>query len=370
MGTRSAARPTTIAPAAAERELPLPPFFSAAHAEDWSYHADVPALGALATAWRRQHGLHPAVPAGGTVLLLVDEQKDFCAREGTLFVGGPSGRGASDDAVRTARFVYHNLHTIDQVVCTLDAHVPFQIFFPAFWLEGDEPPRAHREVRLADLQRGALRPHPDMAALLTGWAGGDRRWLEQQVAFYCRELERQGRYTLYLWPPHCLVGSAGHSLLGVIEEARLFHSFARSAENPLFLKGQEPLTEHYSVLRPEITAAFDGRPLWRHARDLADRLLAADRVIVAGQASSHCVRATLLDLLELLRAEAPRQVERVYLLEDCMSPVVVPDPERPGTPRFDFSARADEALAHCAAHGMHRVTSIVPMASWPALAPA
>ncbi len=62
----------------------------------------------------------------------------------------------------------------------------------------------------------------------TPWlAGGDYDWLLRQVEYYCQELERKGKYKLYLWPPHCLLGSAGHDLAGVIQEARMFHAHAR-----------------------------------------------------------------------------------------------------------------------------------------------
>ena len=49
--------------------------------------------------------------------------------------------------------------------------------------------------------------------------------IQRRVEFYCAELEAAGKYTLYLWPPHCLLGSDGHALAGVIHEARLFHAF-------------------------------------------------------------------------------------------------------------------------------------------------
>jgi len=47
-------------------------------------------------------------------------------------------------------------------------------------------------------------------------------------------------------------------------------------------------------------------------------------VIIAGQAKSHCVAWTIDDLLEDIIAQDRRLVEKVYLLEDCTSAVVVP----------------------------------------------
>ncbi len=124
---------------------------------------------------------------------------------------------------------------------------------------------------------------------------------------YCEQLERRGRYQLYLWPPHCLLGSRGHTMVGVVQEARLFHAYARRAEAEIEIKGTSLLTEHYSVL-----GAGDRHGARRHAaRDgvftLAEKLMAADRLVIAGQASSHCVKNTLEDLLRWIeRARSER----------------------------------------------------------------
>ena len=56
-----------------------------------------------------------------------------------------------------------------------------------------------------------------------------------------------------------LLGSPGHALVEVIEEARLFHAYARTAAAPVELKGGNPLTENYSALSPELLRRFDGR---------------------------------------------------------------------------------------------------------------
>jgi nicotinamidase-related amidase len=91
------------------------------------------------------------------------------------------------------------------------------------------------------VRSGAVRPSPSVAAWL---CGGDVAWLARQAEFYCAELERAGKYTLYLWPPHCLLGGDGHALAGVIQEARLFHAFARDARDSIEMKGGHPLTEN------------------------------------------------------------------------------------------------------------------------------
>ena len=61
---------------------------------------------------------------------------------------------------------------------------------------------------------------------------------------------------------------------------------------------------------------------------------------------------TLEDLLEDV---AP---DRVYLLEDCTSPVQVPGV-------VDFTDEANEAVARFAERGVHVVRSAEPIDAWP-----
>jgi nicotinamidase-related amidase len=60
---------------------------------------------------------------------------------------------------------------------------------------------------------------------------------------------------------------------------------------------------------------------------------------------------------DLLRA-APEIAPKLYLLEDCTSPVVVPD-------AVDYTDDADAAFERFAAAGAHIVSSSEPMAKWP-----
>lgn len=343
--------------------LPVPPGFDPARAADRSYRPDAGRVFEAASAWRQRHSI---LPAGEdrlkTRLLLIDLQKDFCFPDGALYAGGRSGRGALEDSERICRFIFENLARLTEVTCTLDTHLPHQIFFPSFWVDREGralPP--HREVRAGDVRRGDARPSP-----AASWASGRApAWLERYAEHYCVSLERAGKYRLYLWPFHCLLGSDGHELVGAVDEARLFHAFARGARNGVELKGSDPLTEHYSVLAPEVLAAHDGAPVgWRNER-LATELLAADMLIVAGQAASHCVRHTLEDLLEEIRRRDERLAGKVYILEDCMSSVAVPDPAAPGRFLFDFTDAARAALEGLRAAGMHVVSSATPMEEWP-----
>lgn len=342
-------------------ELPLPTHYRAEHAASFAYQPDVGALLQAAATFRETHRVPSASEDRERVrMLLIDVQKDFCFPEGTLYVAGRSGTGAVEDNRRVAEFIYRNLDQLTELLATLDTHHAWQIFFPAFWQDASgRPLTAHRTVSVENVTSGAVRPDPSLAAFLTG---GDVAALNAQALHYVQELERAGRYTLYLWPPHCLLGTDGHALAGVIQEARLFHTFVRHAKNPLVAKGEHAFTENYSVLRPEVLTRPDGSALAERDHALLEVLLESDRLIICGEAASHCVRSTVDDLLEAIRERDPALAQRVYLLTDCMSSVAVPDGK--GGFLSDFTEETEAALSRYAEAGMHLVASTTPMADW------
>ena len=341
--------------------LPNPSFFDPKHAADWSYRPDVARLAAAAGAWRTEHAIKPSAADERRIhLLLIDVQKDFCFPDGTLYVAGRSGRGAIDDSRRIAELIYRNLGAITDITTTLDTHLAYQIFFPSFWLDrAGQPLSAFRTITADEIAAGDVRPNPAIAKWL---CGGNYTWLCKQVLHYCKELERAGKYQLYLWPPHCLLGSDGHALVGVIHEARMFHAFARTSQSHVEVKGGNPLTENYSVLRPEVLSRFDGAALAQRNTQFVQTLLAADAVIIAGQAASHCVKSTIDDLLGEIAAQDPKLASKVYLVTDCMSAVTVPDGN--GGFAADFTAQADAALQKFADAGMHLVKSTDSIDTW------
>ncbi len=347
--------------------LPNPPFYEAGNVARADYWPDQQQMLVEAAHWRRRYTIAPCGADRFVLhLLLVDMQKDFCLPEGSLYVAGHSGRGALEDSRRTAEFIYRELSRITHITTTLDSHLAYQVFSPSFWLDANgRHPSPHQEINVADLDAGRFRPNPAVAPWL---CDGDYEWLRRQVRYYCEELEREGKYTLYLWPPHCIIGSEGHALVGLVHEARLFHDYVRQSQSWTEVKGNNPLTENYSVLRPEVLTRHDGGVLAEKNTRFLGRLLEADAVLIAGQAASHCVRFTIEDLLGEASARQLRLAEKLYLLTDCMSCVAVPDPR--GGFAVDFTGRTEKAFERFAAAGVHLVRSTEPLDSWPGLAGA
>jgi nicotinamidase-related amidase len=337
------------------RELPVPAHFNPDRVgEVWRVPYEDRAR--EAAAWAEEHSLRPAVEDGFRVCLLaVDIQNTFCIPGFELFVAGRSGTGAVDDNRRLCEFVYRNLGAITQVFPSLDTHRAMQVFH-AIWLvdEQGRHPDPYTLISPEDVEAGRWRVNRTVSEAL----GIDVEYAARHLAHYTRQLAAGGKYNLTVWPYHAMLGGIGHALVSALEEAIFFHCVARHSSPEFQLKGGNALTEHYSMLGPEVTEGPDGDRLGGKNTELIDRLLTFDAVVVAGQAKSHCMAWTIDDLLEDPAVRDRGLAERTYLLEDCTSAVVVPG-------MVDYTEEADAAFERYAAAGMHVVRSTDPIESWP-----
>ena len=337
-------------------ELPLPPHFDPSRVgEVWRVPYEERAR--EATAWAEEQRLAPASEDRFRICLLaVDVQNTFCLPDFELFIAGRSGTGAVDDNRRLCEFVYRNLGGITQVFPSLDTHHTMQVFH-AIWLvdENGNHPDPYTLVSAEDVASGRWQASPPVAEAL----GIDPDYAVRHLVHYTRRRADGGKYDLTIWPYHAMLGGLGHALVSAFEEAVFFHGVARLSNPEFQVKGDNPLTEHYSMLGPEVTEGPDGDPLGGRNTQLIEKLLGFDAVVVAGQAKSHCVAWTIDDLLEEEEL-GNRLAERTYLLEDCTSSVVVPGV-------VDYTDEADAAFERYAAAGMHVVRSTEPLASWPGL---
>ena len=340
------------------KELPLPANYEPSRVgEVWRVPYEE--LAREAPAWADRHGLGRATDDTFRLgLLLVDVQNTFCIPDFELFVAGRSGTGAVDDNRRLCEFIYRNLGTITQVFPSLDTHHAMQVFH-AIWLvdEKGNPPDPYSLISHEDVASGRWRVNEPVVEAL----GIDVDYAARHLEHYTRSLEEGGKYNLAVWPYHAMLGGIGHALVSAVEAAVFFHGAARYSRPEFQVKGEHALTEHYSMLGPEVTEGPDGDRLGETNTGLIDKLLEFDAVVVAGQAKSHCLAWTIDDLLEDQGARERELAERTYLLEDCTSPVVVPG-------AVDYTDEADAAFERYAEAGMHVVRSSDPVESWPGLA--
>ena len=304
--------------------------------------------------WATEHGVEPAAHDEVRVCLLaVDVQNTFCTPGFELFVAGRSGTGAVEDSRRLCSFVYRNLAAITEIVVTLDTHQAFQIFHAPFLIDPDgRHPDPYTLVTVDDVDEGRWSVDHDAAEALG--IGGERA--EEHLRAYVAALAAGGKYELTIWPFHAMLGGLGHALVSALEEAFFFHAVARRAPTRFEIKGFASLTEHYSVLGPEVLRGSRGESLGERNTALVEHLQAFDAILVAGQAKSHCVAWTVEDLLQ----DVPEIASKLYLLEDCTSPVVVPD-------AVDYTEHADRAFAAFAGRGAHVIRSTEPPTAGPNL---
>lgn len=337
------------------KELPIPAHFDASKVgEVWRVPYQERA--AAAKTWAKEHHITPASTDKKRIcLLIIDPQNTFCIPEFELFVGGRSGKGAVEDNIRLCEFIYRNLGVINAIAPTIDTHTAMQIFHPIFWVNAaGEHPTPATIITIDDLKAGVWQVNPAVAYNLTN---NDYEKLQQHAFHYTQKLSGDGKYPLTVWPYHSMLGGIGHALVSAVEEALFFHNIARCSQTIFELKGSNPLTENYSVLRAEVLEDTNGKPIAQKNVNFINQLLEFDAVIVAGQAKSHCVAWTVEDLLTEIREKDPKLAKKVYLLEDCTSPVVIPG-------IIDFTEQADAAYQKFADAGMHIVKSTDAIANW------
>lgn len=291
------------------------------------FHPDVAGIAAAAAS----AGLRPAQEDAHDVhLVLIDMQVDFCHREGNLYVPG-----ALDDIRRTIEFIYRNAERITHITCSLDSHLPSQIFTPAWWVdENGCPPASFTIITAAAVQRGVWRP----------------RFAPEASLRYVEELEQRRKKQLCIWPYHVQIGSVGNALDPELWSAVFWHSLARQTDPHWLTKGSVPLTEHYSILQPEVPVPE--HPGGSKDQGFLDILASADAVLIAGEAESHCVLETVEDLVEEFDAQ-PDVLRKIYFLRDCTSAVQHPE--------IDFHALAATRLAEFEALGITFITTIDPL---------
>jgi nicotinamidase-related amidase len=255
-------------------------------------------------------------------LLVIDPQVDFCDPDGALAVPG-----AEADMHRLATLVHRLRHRLDDVHVTLDSHRRVDISHPLWFRDGDGAhPDPFTQITAADLRTGR-------------WSTTHPGTWDRTLA-YLEALAAGGRYPHTLWPEHCLIGTEGHAVHPVLGEA-LAEWEARFALVDFVTKGSNPFTEHFSAVAAEVPDPED--PTTQINTALVTTLQQADVVLLAGEASSHCLAHTVRDIAA--QFADPTWIAKLVLLEDATSPV-------PG-----FEALADDFVRDMTALGMRTTTT-------------
>ncbi|GGY22381.1 isochorismatase family protein [Paludibacterium paludis] len=225
-------------------------------------------------------------------LLIVDPQNDFC----DLPASALPVAGATADLDRLAGLIRRHAERFDGITLTLDSHHAYDIAHPAYWRNalGEQP--LHTPISREDVERGV-------------WMTADPARRETALAYLARA-------SLYVWPPHCLVGTWGHGIYEPLAAALREWECRRLRATDVLFKGLNPDTEHFSAFEADVP--LDADPATRFDRRRVARLAEAECVVVAGEALSHCVASSVRSLVRHL---GPSFAGRLVILTDCASPV-------------------------------------------------
>lgn len=239
-------------------------------------------------------------------LLIIDAQVDFVHVDGQLSVPG-----AVDDTQRTIEFIFRNVAKISDITLTLDTHLPMQIFSPAWWNTFSQ-----EDGRVVDT--GYAQPFTTVASSDL-WATTRPAFNAEWSEHYVKTLEGQSKKQLMVWPYHTLLGTIGHAIDPSLYEAVAYWSFL-TKRNPNFVtKGTVPLTEHYSAFEAEVPhpqIAQSG--LNTH---LLDSLRQSNRLLIMGQAKSHCVLESVTSIINFGVSGASELLRKLGIVIDTMSDV-------------------------------------------------
>lgn len=331
-------------------DLPVPSHFDASKVNEL-FHVKYEDIFARAKEWSKRHNFQPAAKDRFRICLMaIDCQNTFCMPypDGELSVVG-----ADKDIVRLCEFLYRNMDVITNVCLTMDTHLSKQIFHQDFWVNDDgDHPAPSTLISAEDVQKGVWKVNPVMASVL----GASYTALHKYAVHYTKTLADEGKYALIIWSHHAVLGGVGHAIVPLLEESVFFHDIARGSQTDFQIKGGNPLTENYSVLRPEVLTDAKGTAIAQKNTKFIEKLLNFDAVLIAGQAKSHCVAWTIDDLLSEINTKDSSLVKKVYLLEDCTSPVVIPG--------MDFTDQANQAFERFKKAGMNVVKSTDSITSW------
>jgi nicotinamidase/pyrazinamidase len=260
-------------------------------------------------------------------LLIIDPQNDFCDPKGSLYVPGADG-----DMIRLAKMIERISHKLADIHVTLDSHHLVDIAHPIFWLDSSgKHPAPFTIISKADVQNGSFR--------------ATNPQFQPRVLDYVEQLEDNGRYPLCIWPPHCLIGRWGYSVYEPLEKALTKWEEDFAMVN-FVTKGSNLWTEHYSAVQADVPDPED--PGTQLNMGLIETLQEADIIPLAGEAESHCLANTVIDIANNFGEE---NIKKMVLLQDATS--CVPDP--PGTTMFtDF---ANQFVSDMVARGMQLSTT-------------
>ena len=253
-----------------------------------------------------------------THLIIIDPQIDFCdPKRGALYV-----KGAEKDMDALASFITNKGDILDEIHVTLDSHQTLHIAHPIFWKDSNgNHPAPFTMISRQDVESGK-------------WTTTNPKWMAYGLK-YVEGLEKNKRYALVIWPPHCLISSQGGALNPSVFDALIGWETKYFAKVNFLVKGSNILTEHYSAVQAD--RPLDDDETTKLNTAFIDTVKQADRIFLSGEALSHCLKFTVEDVAD---AFDPENIKKFVLLRDTTSSVT------------GFEAQGEEFIKNMVKRGM------------------
>jgi nicotinamidase/pyrazinamidase len=260
-------------------------------------------------------------------ILLVDPQKGF--HEG----GSLAVAGANADAARVASLIRAKFRDITDMYITLDSHHRNHIAHGIAWINScGASPTAFTLISADDAAKEV-------------WKAADPERV-QTFKDYAKDLEAKGRFKVCILPEHSLIGTDGHAVEDQINSAAQEWAGRTRRSIHYVWKGQNLNTEMYSAMQAEVPVASD--PATEFNTALMEDLNSCDKLIICGQALSHCVNFTTRDIVSRWAGNKADLI----LLTDCSSAV------------GGFESSAEEFVEFCKSSGMTVTNSVTLLEKW------
>lgn len=295
------------------------------------------------------------------ILLIIDPQNDFIDAPYTdiltntvLEKGKLSVPGSSNDMAKLASLINTVGDKFDQIHVSLDTHTLQHIGHPQFWKTADDKKIPNTIFMLKNenekimatniLQKdvepnvGTIEVKPVNEAL--------NEYVKEYIKFYDTPASKHGQ-SPFIWFEHCLEGTVGHQVSPVLKCA-----LDKIADKVTYhIKGQNNLAEMYSIFSaekpvtntnlPDIytgTKTQDGSNeksyekvinlkninTERNTNLMKEILGNGNTVYICGEARTHCVKSSTIDLVEYANENGGSQ--NIFVIKDLSSPIPgVPD---------------------------------------------
>lgn len=232
-------------------------------------------------------------------LLIIDPQNDFMDLENSAL----PVKGAVEDMQKIIKKM--ESVNFDSIIVTLDSHFEYDIAHPFFWKSKDGS-------------------HPKPFTIITKKDLIEEKWFpvdESQIMHcinYLDQLNVSGKYSLIIWPPHCIINSWGHKVYAELKEELKLWESKQNKKVKYFDKGKNPLTEHYSAIKAEVVLKTDNKTDTN--TELMNNLLNSKNIYVAGEAFTHCVYSTVRDIALIVNSQ-DKYKPNIFIYENATSPV-------------------------------------------------